>query len=225
VATELQTGLTADCTGLGIDPETKLLLMTRPTFGGSIMATILCRSHRPQMSTVRPRVMKMPPKDPARTGEICPIEFEKPSGDLPRVLEFIPRATGAGDIDITRVPVLVSVGRGACNPNNLPMLEELARLLGGAISCSRAVVETGFLPYSRQVGQTGKTVAPKLYIGIGISGAVQHLVGIQGADKIIAINIDREAPLARIADYALVGDYQQIVPEIIKGLKARVGKE
>lgn len=222
VATELQTGLTADCTGLDIDPETKLLLMTRPTFGGSIMATILCKSHRPQMSTVRPRVMKMPSKDATRTGEIHRLEFEAPAGSLPQIIDFIPRAAGAGDIDITRVPVLVSVGRGACNPGNMPMFEELAGLLGGAVSCSRAVVETGLLPYSRQVGQTGKTVAPKLYIGIGISGAVQHMVGIQGSDRIIAINIDKEAPLALMADYALIGDYQKIVPELIKELKARI---
>jgi electron transfer flavoprotein alpha subunit len=225
VATDLQTGLTADCTGLDIDPETKLLLMTRPTFGGSIMATILCKSQRPQMSTVRPRVMKMPSKDPARTGEIHRLGFEAPSGSLPEIIKLIPRAAGAGDIDITRVPVLVSVGRGACSANNMPMFEELAKLLGGAVSCSRAVVETGVLPYSRQVGQTGKTVAPKLYIGIGISGAVQHMVGIQGSDRIIAINIDKEAPMALMADYALIGDYQKIVPELIKGLKSRMGKQ
>jgi electron transfer flavoprotein alpha subunit len=224
VATQLQTGLTADCTGLDIDPECRLLLMTRPTFGGSIMATILCRNHRPQMSTVRPRVMKMPDKDPDRHGEVHNLSLEAPGNDLPEVLDFIPRTAEAGDIDIAKAPVLVSVGKGACDIKNLPMLEELARLFGGAIACSRAVVETGLLPYSRQVGQTGKTVAPKLYIGVGISGAVQHLVGIQGADKIIAINTDREAPLARIADYALIGDYQQIVPQLIKGIKARIGK-
>jgi len=222
VATELQTGLTADCTGLDIDPQTRLLLMTRPTFGGSIMATIVCKSNRPQMSTVRPRVMKMPLKDAARTGDIHHVNFEAPSGGLPEVIEFIPMATGAGDIDITRSPVLVSIGKGACDVKNLPMIVELAGLLGGAVSCSRAVVETGILPYTRQVGQTGKTVAPKLYIGIGISGAVQHLVGIQGADRIIAINIDKEAPLARIADYALIGDYQKIVPGLIRGLKDRI---
>jgi len=223
VATKLETGLTADCTGLDIDPATHHLLMTRPTFGGNIMATILCRSHRPQMSTVRPKVMKMPGKDPSRRGEIKTLDFKADLKDLPQILEFIPRADEGG-MDITRAPVLVVLGKGACNSRNLPMLEELAGTLGGTIACSRAVVETGFLPYTRQVGQTGKTVAPKIYIGVGVSGAVQHLAGIQGSQKIIAINTDRHAPLVQIADYAIIGDYQEVVPELIKGFKDRIKK-
>lgn len=225
VATQLGTGLTADCTGLDIDPECRLLMMTRPTFGGSIMATILCRNHRPQMSTVRPKVMKLPNKDPERKGEINKLSFETTEEALAEVLEFIPQTAAAGDVDITRAPVLVVAGKGACDAKNLPMLEELAHLLGGAVACSRAVIEAGLLPYSRQVGQTGKTVAPKIYIGVGVSGAVQHLVGIQGSDKIIAINTDNQAPLMQIADYAIVGDYQQVVPQLIKGIKARTAKE
>jgi electron transfer flavoprotein alpha subunit len=221
VATQLQTGLTADCTGLDIEPTTRLLLMTRPTFGGNIMATILCRDHRPQMSTVRPRVMKMPEKDPDRRGEIRPLDFKPDLKDLPQIIDFIPK-TVAGGVDITRAPVLVVLGKGACDSRNLPLLEELAGTLGGTIACSRAVVETGLLPYTRQVGQTGKTVAPKLYIGVGVSGAVQHLAGIQGSQKIIAINTDRHAPLVQIADYAIIGDYQEVVPELIKGFKARI---
>jgi electron transfer flavoprotein alpha subunit len=220
VATRLQTGLTADCTGLDVDPATRLLLMTRPTFGGNIMATILCRDRRPQMSTVRPRVMKMPDKDPTRRGEIRPLDFQPDLKDLPQIIDFIPKAV-AGGVDITRAPVLVVLGKGACDAKNLPMLEELAGTLGGTIACSRAVVETGLLPYTRQVGQTGKTVAPKLYIGVGVSGAVQHLAGIQGSQKIIAINTDRHAPLVQIADYAIIGDYQEVVPELIKGFKER----
>jgi electron transfer flavoprotein alpha subunit len=223
VATQLATGLTADCTGLDIDPATHDLLMTRPTFGGNILATILCRQHRPQMSTVRPKVMKMPEKDPARRGEIKTIDFKPDLKDLPRIIDFIPKAVEGG-ADITRAPALVVLGKGACDSRNLPMLEELAGTLGGTIACSRAVVETGLLPYTRQVGQTGKTVAPKLYIGVGVSGAVQHLAGIQGSQKIIAINTDRHAPLVRIADYAIIGDYQQIVPELIKGFKERIKK-
>jgi electron transfer flavoprotein alpha subunit len=223
VATQLQTGLTADCTGLDIDPATRLLMMTRPTFGGNIMATILCRDHRPQMSTVRPKVMKMPDRDPARRGEIINLDFKPDLKDLPQILEFIPRAVEGG-VDITRAPVLVVLGKGACDAKNLPLLEELAGTLGGTIACSRAVVETGLLPYTRQVGQTGKTVAPKLYIGVGVSGAVQHLAGIQGSQKIIAINTDRHAPLVQIADYAIIGDYQEVVPELIKGFKARMKK-
>jgi electron transfer flavoprotein alpha subunit len=224
VATQLKTGLTADCTGLDIDPESRLLLMTRPTFGGSIMATILCRDYRPQMSTVRPRVMKLPSKEPDHRGEIRTLDLEIAEASLPKVLDFIPRAAEAGGADITKAPVLVVVGKGACDAKSLPMLEELAQLLGGTVACSRAVVEIGLLPHTRQVGQTGKTVAPKIYIGVGVSGAVQHLVGIQGSDKIIAINTDRNAPLAQIADYAIIGDYQKIVPELIKGIKARIKK-
>jgi len=220
VATRLETGLTADCTGLDVDPENRWLLMTRPTFGGNIMATIHCRQRRPQMSTVRPRVMKLPLKDPARRGEIQRVEWEAVEGDLPKIIEFLPGA--AAGIDITGAPVLVVVGKGACDVKNLPMLEELAGLLQGTIACSRAVVETGLLPYERQVGQTGKTVAPKIYIGVGVSGAVQHLAGMQGSERIIAINTDRHAPLVQIADYAIIGDYTEIVPEIIKGIKARI---
>jgi electron transfer flavoprotein alpha subunit len=223
VATRLQTGLTADCTGLDVDAATRNLLMTRPTFGGNIMATILCRDRRPQMSTIRPKVMKMPEKDPARRGEIKTVDFKPDFQDLPQILEYIPKAAEGG-VDITRSPVLVVLGKGACDARNLPLLEELATTLGGTIACSRAVVETGMLPYTRQVGQTGKTVAPKLYIGVGVSGAVQHLAGIQGSQKIIAINTDRHAPLVQIADYAIIGDYQLVVPELIKGFKARKEK-
>lgn len=221
IATQLQTGLTADCTGLDVDIQEHLLLMTRPAFGGSIMCTVLCKDRRPQMSTVRPKVMKMPEKDVARRGEIKTLGFDPPSGPLPTVIEFIARAGELGDIDITKAKVLVVVGKGACSAKDLPMFNELAALLGGAVACSRPVVEAGLLPYMRQVGQTGKTVAPKLYIGVAVSGAVQHLVGMQGSEKVVAINTDPNAPLAQMADYALIGDYQQIVPELLKGIRAR----
>ncbi len=221
VATQLETGLTADCTGLDVDSPNQLMWMSRPAFGGNIMATILCRNHRPQMSTVRPRVMKLPKKAPDRHGEIRTLDFEPTTEVLPQVIDFIPKAAEVGGVDITKAPVLVVVGKGACNAKHLPMLEELARLMGGTIACSRPVVESGLLPYIRQVGQTGKTVAPEIYIAVAVSGAVQHLVGMQGSEKIIAINTDRHAPLAQIADYALIGDYLEIVPELIKGIKAR----
>jgi electron transfer flavoprotein alpha subunit len=219
IATQLQTGLTADCTGLDIAPEDRLLMMTRPTFGGNIMATILCRNHRPQMSTVRPKVMRMPKKDLSRKGEIHLVEYTGYAEVVPRVIKTITLA-GAG-IEIVHSKVLVVLGKGACDSKAFPMLEEFANLLGGTIACSRPLVEAGLLPYARQVGQTGKTVAPKLYIGIGVSGAVQHLVGMQGSEKIIAINSDIHAPLAQIADYSIIGDYLKVVPELIKGLKAR----
>ncbi|MCR4394948.1 MAG: electron transfer flavoprotein subunit alpha/FixB family protein, partial [Dehalococcoidales bacterium] len=144
--------------------------------GGNIMATILCRNHRPQMSTVRPKVMKMPKRDPGRQGEIRAVKYEGPAEVVPRIIETIPFDTD-GAVDITRSPVLVVLGKGACDTKYFPMLEEFANLLGGTIACSRPLVEAGLLPYLRQVGQTGKTVAPKLYIGIGVSGAVQHQVG------------------------------------------------
>ena len=222
VATQLQTGLTADCTGLDVDSEERLLLMTRPTFGGNIMATILCRNHRPQMSTVRPRVMRLPKKDFGRTGEIHNLSFTAPDGELSQVIDFIPKVAEVDGVDITKAPVLVVVGKGACDARHLPMLEEFARLLDGTIGCSRPVVESGLLPYVRQVGQTGKTVAPKLYIGVAVSGSVQHLAGMQGADKIIAINIDRYAPMVQIADYSIIGDYTKVVPKLIESIEARI---
>ena len=220
-ATKLETGLTADCTGLDIDPESRLLLMTRPTFGGNIMATIFCQNHRPQMSTVRPRVMKMPAKDPNRKGKIHPVSFKPTEETLPRIIESIPHAAEVGGVDITKYPALVVAGKGACDPKYLPMLEELAGLLGGIVACSRPVIETGILPYTRQVGQTGKTVTPKIYIGVGVSGAIQHLVGMQNSERIIAINTNRNAPMVQIADYAIIGDYVEIVPKLIEGMKAR----
>jgi len=221
VATQLETGLTADCTGLDIGPEERLLLMTRPTFGGNIMATIVCRNHRPQMSTVRPAVMKIPLKDQGRQGEIKVLDFTISESELPVLVDFIPMPEDLSAVDITKVPVLVVVGKGACDSRYLPMLDELAQILGGSIACSRPVVQLGLLPYMRQVGQTGRTVAPKIYVGVGVSGAVQHLVGMQTAEKIIAINVDPHAPLMQMADYAIVGDYLKVVPKLIKGLRKR----
>ncbi|MGC9194920.1 MAG: FAD-binding protein [Syntrophobacteraceae bacterium] len=219
VATRLETGLTADCTGLYIEKETGLLLMTRPTFGGNIMATIFCRQKRPQMSSVRPRVFAMPAKDPERRkANIVTHAFEPPTVELPEIVRFIPTAS-EGATDIVNYPALVVAGRGACDQASLPLLEELAEVVGGVVACSRPVVQAGLLPYERQVGQTGKTVAPRLYIGVGVSGAVQHLVAIQGAGKIVAINSDPNAPIFRVADAGIVGNYQQIVPELIAQLR------
>jgi electron transfer flavoprotein alpha subunit len=222
VATRLKTGLTADCTGLAIDEGARLLLMTRPTFGGNIMATIFCQRHRPQMSSVRPKVFKMPAKEADRRGIIQHHEWEAPAVELPSIVEFIPTASELGGIDITRYPALVVAGRGACDQASLPLLEELAQLVGGVVACSRPVVQSGLLPYERQVGQTGKTVAPKLYIGVGVSGAVQHLVAIQGAERIVAINSDPKAPIFKVADVGIVGNYLQIVPELITRLREKI---
>lgn len=220
VATRLETGLTADCTGLYIEKETGLLLMTRPTFGGNIMATIFCQRKRPQMSSVRPRVFGMPVRNGERKGTVSGHKFEAPAVELPEILEFIPTGEEAAS-DIVQYPALVVAGRGACDQSTMPLLEELAQLVGGVVACSRPVVQAGLMPYERQVGQTGKTVAPKLYIGIGVSGAVQHLVAIQGADKIVAINSDPNAPIFRVADAGIVGNYQEIVPELIAQLRKK----
>lgn len=221
VATTLQTGLTADCTSLAIEEETRLLLMTRPTFGGNIMATIFCQHRRPQMSTVRPRVMKLPEPDPAREGRIHPVDWKPPEMEIPVIVDFIRDVAELGSQDIVQAPALVVAGRGACDINSLPLLQQLADEVGGMVACSRPVVQSGLMPYERQIGQTGKTVAPKLYIGVGVSGAVQHLVAIQGAEKIIAINSDANAPIFKLANVGIVGDYLKIVPELIAQLKKR----
>lgn len=222
VATRLKTGLTADCTGLDIEESTRLLLMTRPTFGGNIMATIFCEHRRPQMSTVRPKVMRLPEKDTTREGGIIPHELTPVEFQLPVLVEFIRTASEFGTADIAQSPVLIVAGRGACDQESFVMLQKLADLLGGMVACSRPVVESGQMPYERQVGQTGKTVAPKLYIGVGVSGAVQHLVAIQGAEKIVAINKDPKAPIFKVADVGIVGNYLEVVPELIAQLQQRM---
>jgi electron transfer flavoprotein alpha subunit len=221
VATRLNTGLTADCTELDIDEDSGLLLMTRPTFGGNIMATIYCEKHRPQMSTVRPKVMQAGERDPEREGTIREHEWELTQEGLPELVESVSEVS-AEEVDISQYPVLVVAGKGACDEQALPLLQELAELLGGAVACSRPVAESGILPYERQVGQTGKTVAPKLYIGVGVSGAIQHRVAIQGSEKIMAINTDPESAILQIADVGLIGDYTRIIPEMIQQVKQRM---
>jgi electron transfer flavoprotein alpha subunit len=222
VATRLGTGLTADTTALDIETDTGLLLMTRPTFGGNIMATIFCEHRRPQMSTVRPRVMRMPSRDDRREGSVTRHDWQAPGDVLATVLGF-QKNTALGDgVDIADTPVLVVAGKGACEASALPMLQKLAELLGGAVACSRPVVEAGLMPYARQVGQTGKTVAPKLYLAVGVSGAIQHFVAIQGAEKIVVINSDPHAPIFQAADAGIVGDFHQVVPILIQQLTSRM---
>jgi electron transfer flavoprotein alpha subunit len=222
VATHLQTGLTADCTALDIDEEKGYLLMTRPTFGGNIMATIYCQDHRPQMSTVRPKVMKALPRNAALKGDLHFQPWNPPLGPMAQIIDFVKDTPEGRSGEIAQAPALVVAGKGACEPASLPLLQELADLVGGVVACSRPVVESGLMPYERQVGQTGKTVAPKLYIGIGVSGAVQHLVGMQGSEKILAVNSDPRAPIFQIADVGLVGDYLEVVPALIANLKKKI---
>jgi len=220
ISKNLNTGLTADCTELAIDPETGGLLQTRPAFGGNILATIVCSDTRPQMATVRPRVMKAAEPDDAREGKLEKIELS-PEDLVSRteVLEFKP--LDEGEVDITEAEIIVSGGRGLKAPENFALLEELAGLLDGSIGASRAAIDAGWIPYPHQVGQTGKTVQPKTYIACGISGAVQHRVGMQSSDRIFAVNKDETAPIFEFCDEGFVGDLFEIIPLVIKEIKRR----
>jgi len=218
LAVMLETGLTADCTGLDIDGETGLLLQTRPTFGGNIMATIVCRTRRPQMATVRPHVLKKGLPDLNRKSEVIHLSLDRKLDDSRvKLLEFIEDVTEK--IKIEDADIIVSGGRGLGKAENFKVLEEMAEALGAAIGASRAVVDEGWIPYSHQVGQTGKTVCPKLYIACGISGAVQHLAGMQTSDIIVAINEDPNAPIFEVATYGIVGDLFEIVPMLTAKIK------
>jgi electron transfer flavoprotein alpha subunit len=219
VATRLRTGLTADCTGLGID-EKRQLLQTRPAFGGNIMATIFCEQRRPQMASVRPHVMPMPSKNENATGEIIRETITMKEEDvLTKVLEVISDASHKDSVDIGGAEFIVSGGRGMMSKENFKILQDLADELGGVVASSRSAVDAGWMPVERQVGQTGKTVRPKIYIACGISGAIQHLVGMQDSDLIIAINRDREAPIFEVATFGIVGDLFQIVPAITEHIR------
>jgi electron transfer flavoprotein alpha subunit len=223
VAAQLRTGLTADCTSLEIDKDTRNLLQIRPAFGGNIMATILCPANRPQMATVRPRVMKRGQYDEGRKGEIIHVKADGISSRT-KVLDTIKEVSDI-IVNLQETDIIVSGGRGLGDPKGFRLLEELAELLGGAIGASRAAVDDGWISYSHQVGQTGKTVCPKIYIACGISGAVQHLVGMQSSDIIIAINKNIEAPIFNVATYGIVGDIYEIIPLLIKRIKEVKGIE
>ena len=218
VAAILNTGLTADCTGLDIDTEKRLLLQTRPTFGGNIMATIICPNKRPQMATVRPRVFKKNAPNPKRKGQIIRVDFKKESVTArTKLLNFIEDVTET--VKLEDADIIVSGGRGLGKAENFKLLAELAEVLGAALGSSRAAVDEGWIPYSHQVGQTGKTVCPKLYIACGISGAIQHLAGMQTSEVIVAINDNPGAPIFQVAHYGIVGDLFHVVPLMIKKLR------
>ena len=218
VAAILKTGLTADCTELEIDTEKRLLLQTRPTFGGNIMATIICQAKRPQMATVRPRVFKKTSVN-GRKGQIIKVDFNREGiTSRTKLLNFVENLTET--VKIEEADIIVSGGRGLGKPENFRLLEELAAAMGAALGSSRPPIDEGWLPYSHQVGQTGKTVCPRLYIACGISGAVQHLAGMQTSDVIVAINDDPNAPIFEVATYGIVGDLFRVVPLIIEKLKS-----
>jgi electron transfer flavoprotein alpha subunit len=224
VATMLATGLTADCTDLAIRLDDGVLLQTRPAFGGNIMATIECPHTRPQMATVRPLVMKPCRYDGQRPGEIIEV---KPDPALLESRVKVVESVRSKDeqVNITEADILVAGGRGLESEKGFAMVRELAQMLGGAVAASRAAVDSGWIGYPHQVGQTGKTVCPKIYVACGISGAIQHLVGMQSADTIIAINRDENAPIFEVATYGIVGNLFEVLPTLIDRLKEqRSGK-
>ena len=217
VAAALDTGLTADCTELDVD-ENGNLLQTRPAFGGNIMATILCPNHRPQMATVRPRVMKVPPADASRKGEIEKYTYDPAGAEIAKIIRESVKIEGEG-INLADAEIIVSGGRGVGSKENFKLIFDLARELNAAVGASRAAVDAGWISYAHQVGQTGTTVSPKLYIACGISGAIQHQVGMKSSDVIIAINNDPEAPIFDIATYGFVGDLHKIIPALIEEIR------
>nr|WP_330384479.1 electron transfer flavoprotein subunit alpha/FixB family protein [Christensenella timonensis] len=224
VSARVHTGLTADCTGLEIDPETKNLRMTRPAFGGNIMATIICPDYRPQMATVRPGVMqRISPIESQAKVENYPVNVPKESVNV-EILDIIKKVSDK--MDIQDAKILVSGGRGMGCPENFKLLEDLAEAFGGGttVSSSRACVDAGWVEKDRQVGQTGKTVRPDLYIACGISGAIQHLAGMEDSEVIIAINKDETAPIFEVADFGVVGDVTKILPLFTEQVKRAIAE-
>lgn len=219
LSARIGTGLTADCTGLDISEE-RNLLMTRPAFGGNLMATIVCKEHRPQMSTVRPGVMLKGERNDSRKGvvENITVNFDKSKFRV-KVLKSVKEEKNL--IDITEAKVLVSGGRGVGDAEGFRKLEKLAETIGAEVSSSRAMVDAGIISHDRQVGQTGKTVRPDLYFAIGISGAIQHLAGMEESDYIIAINKDKDAPIFQCADLGIVGNANQIIPLLTEKLSSK----
>lgn len=222
LAARLETGLSADCIALRLN-EDKNLVMTRPTYGGNIMADTVCSEARPQMCTIRPNAMSKSDPDPSASGEVIKFPVSLAEEDLrAKILEIIEKASG--EISITDAQIIVSGGRGIGSPEGFDLIRKLASTINAAVGASRAAVDSGWIPYEHQVGQTGKTVAPKLYIACGISGALQHLAGMKTSDVIVAINKDDEAPIFSVANYGIVGDLYQVLPVMIEEFE-RILKE
>ncbi len=223
VAINIKAGLTADCTGLDIDPEKKILLQTRPAFGGNIMATIISPNFRPQMATVRHKVFQPIPADKSRKGKIIKESFETSVyASRTKLLDIVEEIESL--VNLSEADIIVSGGRGLQAKENFKILEDFAHVIGAAVGSSRAAVDSGWMPYSHQVGQTGRTVAPKIYFACGISGQIQHIVGMSSSKIIVAINKDPEAPIFKYATYGIVGDVLTVVPALTKVFKEKLGK-
>ncbi|MBS3872088.1 MAG: electron transfer flavoprotein subunit alpha [Firmicutes bacterium] len=224
VAGRLVTGLTADCTELSVDLEERILLQTRPAFGGNLMATILCPAHRPQMATVRPGVMKKITPDYQKSGQLVRESYHSQEVTVRTIVREIVKEAGKV-VNLEDAKIVVSGGRGMGSAEGRALLEKLAAKLGGVVGASRGAVDAGLLPSAHQVGQTGKTVHPKLYIACGISGAIQHVAGMQGSQVIVAINKNPAAPIFKVADYGIVGDVHQVVPLLIAAIDEQNAKK
>ncbi len=223
VAINIKAGLTADCTGLDIDADKKILLQTRPAFGGNIMATIISPNYRPQMATVRHKVFAPMTADKKRKGKIINECFDSAFYDSrTKLLDIIEEIEST--VNLSEADIIISGGRGIGEAKNFKLLEDLAHILGAAVGSSRAAVDAGWMPYSHQVGQTGRTVSPKIYFACGISGQIQHLVGMQSSKIIVAINKDPEAPIFKVATYGIVGDLFQMIPALIQAFKISLRK-
>ena len=223
VSCRLKTGLTADCTAIAIDEETGNVAWTRPTFGGNLMATIMCPDHRPQLGTVRPGVFKK--SEPGEVKDIPVIKEKVEITDAEKRVELLEVINEmAGElVDLENAEIIVSGGRGVGGPEGFAPVRELAEVLGATVGASRAAVDAGWIPHAHQVGQTGKTVGPKIYIACGISGAIQHLAGMSSSDVIIAINKDPDAPIFNVADYGLVGDLKVVLPILTEKIRKYKG--
>ena len=222
LSSRLQTGLTADCTGLSIDEETGCVAWTRPAFGGNLMATILCTDHRPQLGTVRPGVFKKPEAGDAKA-EVVKVDFSFPAESIrTEILEGI-KETAGELVDLEGADIIVAGGRGVGSAEGFEPVRQLAEALGATVGASRAAVDAGWISHSHQVGQTGKTVGPKLYIACGISGAIQHLAGMSSSDVIVAINKDPDAPIFGVADYGIVGNLFEVLPALTAEIKKMKG--
>ncbi|QAT48654.1 electron transfer flavoprotein subunit alpha [Caproiciproducens sp. NJN-50] len=220
LAVRCQTGLTADCTKLEINPDTKKIMQTRPAFGGNLMATILCPSHMPQMSTVRPGVMEKAVRVPGRKGGLIRLDVHFAEGDIrTKVLEAVKTVREA--VSLTDADIIVSGGMGLGNAEGFQLLKQLTQRLGGTVASSRAAVDAGWIDHAYQVGQTGTTVKPKIYFACGISGAIQHVAGMQNSGMIVAVNTNENAPIFDIADIGIVGDLYQVIPAIMEELDKR----